>query len=139
MTSRTRVLVAIYLIMWTTVVAAWSVSFMMATNPGLGSSLPFLVYAGALIAALAALRWSRWLVRGRATLGWPRVLFYFAATPAMIFVTVALLVSLLFLFYAPIALSTGMALGVTSLAVGTVVHLAGILPLWLVSQRVPII
>ena len=71
MTSRIRLLIALYLILWTTGVAVWSISLMVKDNPGVGAALPFLGVLGALIAALAALRWSRWLVRKRNRLGWP--------------------------------------------------------------------
>jgi len=138
MTSRTRLFIAIYLILWTPIVATCSVSFMMAST-GLGAALPFLGITGTLVAMLVAMRWSRWLVRGRDRLGWPRLLFYFAATPVMIYLTLALVISLLWLVYAPAAFATGLSLGLPALAIGTAIHLAGMLPLWLISLRQPII
>jgi len=50
-----------------------------------------------------------------------------------------LVISLLWLVYAPAAFATGLSLGLPAFAIGTAIHLAGMLPLWLISLRQPII
>jgi hypothetical protein len=139
MTSRKAIFIAIYLMLWTSAVASWSISYMMNAAPGFGTSAGFFQVLGLIVAAIASLRWSRWLVRGRDRLGWSRLLFYFVGVPSLIFLAFAVLVSAMWLIYAPAAFAGGVSLGLPALIVGTAIHILGLVPIWLASFRNPII
>jgi hypothetical protein len=139
MTRRNKIFIVIYLMIWTSAVASWSISYMMHAIPGFGASAGFFQVLAITLAVIASLRWSRWLVRDRDRLRWSRLMFYFLGVPALIFLTLAVLTSAMWLIYAPAAFIGGVSLGLPALIVGTAIHILGLVPIWLASFRNPII
>lgn len=134
----TKLSLVAYFSAWSTLVAWLSVRLMFLMHPELkwGSLLPLFSDLAPVLAAPIALRVAFSIVHNRKYLGTKELLVYIFLVPLVLYLCLAVLYSLMFLIWFPVALVTGLWLGLPALVLGTAIHAFGILPLWVFRRHI---